>query len=153
MLAQQRGGERRAEQWLEQLQLADGGSFGGASLSAELVLALLMDGSCRKHMEALRQRLYRARSETVARLKAIGIVPWIEPQAGMFLWCKLPDGLDAAGIARRALAGSVVLAPGNAFSLSQTAGRYMRFNVAQSLDQRIFTTLQGAMRTAGRRTP
>ena len=140
--------------WIEGLlDLKIATSFGGASLSAELVLALLMDGSYRKHMEALRQRLYRARSETVARLKAIGIVPWIEPQAGMFLWCKLPDGLDAAGIARRALAESVVLAPGNAFSLSQTAGRFMRFNVAQSLDQRIFTTLQGAMRTAGRHTP
>ena len=140
--------------WIEGLlDLKIATSFGGASLSAELVLALLMDGSCRKHMEALRQRLYRARSETVARLKAIGIVPWIEPQAGMFLWCKLPDGLDAAGIARRALAESVVLAPGNAFSLSQTAGRFMRFNVAQSLDQRIFTTLQGAMRTADRHMP
>ena len=140
--------------WIEGLlDLKIATSFGGASLSAELVLALLMDGSYRKHMEALRQRLDRARSETVARLKAIGIVPWIEPQAGMFLWCKLPDGLDAAGIARRALAESVVLAPGNAFSLSQTAGRFMRFNVAQSLDQRIFTTLQGAMRTAGRHTP
>ena len=140
--------------WIEGLlDLKIATSFGGASLSAQLVLALLMDGSYRKHMEALRQRLYRARSETVARLKAIGIVPWIEPQAGMFLWCKLPDGLDAAGIARRALAESVVLAPGNAFSLSQTAGRFMRFNVAQSLDQRIFTTLQGAMRTAGRHTP
>ncbi len=140
--------------WIEGLlDLKIATSFGGASLSAELVLALLMDGSYRKHMEALRQRLDRARSETVARLKAIGIVPWIEPQAGMFLWCKLPDGLDAAGIARRALAESVVLAPGNAFSLSQTAGRFMRFNVAQSLDQRIFTTLQGAMRTADRHMP
>lgn len=140
--------------WIEGLlDLKIATSFGGASLSAELVLALLMDGSYRKHMEALRQRLDRARSETVARLKAIGIVPWIEPQAGMFLWCKLPDGLDAAGIARRALAESVVLAPGNAFSLSQTAGRFMRFNVAQSLDQRIFTTLQTAMRTADRHTP
>ena len=88
--------------WIEGLlDLKIATSFGGASLSAELVLALLMDGSYRKHMEALRQRLDRARSETVARLKAIGIVPWIEPQAGMFLWCQLPDGLDAADVARR----------------------------------------------------
>lgn len=112
-----------------------------------------MDGSYRKHMEALRQRLSRARGETVARLEAIGIVPWIEPQAGMFLWCKLPDGLDAADIARRALAENIVLAPGNAFSLSQTAGGFMRFNAAQSVDQRIFTTLQVAMRMAERHAP
>jgi DNA-binding transcriptional MocR family regulator len=140
--------------WIEGLtDLKIATSFGGASLSAELVLALLMDGSYRKHMEALRQRLSRVRSEAVARLKAIGIVPWIEPQAGMFLWCKLPDGLDAADIARRALAQNIVLAPGNAFSLSQMASGYMRFNVAQSVDQRIFTTLQEAMKAADRRTP
>lgn len=126
-------------------------SFGGASLSAALVQALLMDGSYRKHIGALRQRLSSARAETAARLRAIGIVPWIEPQAGMFLWCKLPDGIDAADIARRALTDNVVLAPGNAFSLSKTAGGFMRFNVAQSVDPRVFTTLRGAMKGAERR--
>jgi DNA-binding transcriptional MocR family regulator len=85
-------------------------SFGGAGRSAVIVHTLLMDGSYRKHVETLRQRLSRARSETAARLKTIGIAPWIEPQAGMFLWCKLSDGLDAADIARRALAKNIVLA-------------------------------------------
>jgi DNA-binding transcriptional MocR family regulator len=85
-------------------------------------------------------------SETSARLKALGITPWIEPQAGMFLWCRLPEGLDAADIARKALAQKVVLAPGNVFSLSQGAGRFLRFNVAQSMDERVFTSLKSAMR-------
>jgi DNA-binding transcriptional MocR family regulator len=79
-------------------------------------------------------------------------VPWIEPHAGMFLWCKLPGGLDAADIARRALAENIVFAPGNAFSLSQTAGGFMRFNVTQSADPRIFTMLQAAIRAGDRRT-
>ena len=70
----------------------------------------------------------------------------------MFLWCRLPDGVDAAEIARRALAENIVLAPGNAFSLSQSAGGFLRFNVAQSADQRIFATLEAAMR-ASRPTP
>jgi hypothetical protein len=39
-----------------------------------------------------------------------------------------------------------VLAPGNVFSLSKTAGSVMRFNVAQSADPRIFVTLEAAMR-------
>ena len=126
-------------------------SFGSGNLSAALVLALLSDGSYRKHVATLRQRLDSARSETIARLKAIGIVPWINTQAGMFLWCRLPDGVDAADVARDALAGNVVLAPGNAFSLSQTAGSFMRFNVAQSADPRIFTTLERTMKKAARR--
>jgi DNA-binding transcriptional MocR family regulator len=133
--------------WVEGLtDLKIATSFGGGHLSAELVWALLKDGSYRKHIEALRTRLARAMSETSARLKTLGITPWIEPQAGMFLWCRLPEGLDAADIARKALVQKVVLAPGNVFSLSHGAGRFLRFNVAQSMDERVFTSLKSAMR-------
>ena len=120
-------------------------SFGGGRLASELVLALLRDGSYRKHVEALRARLARAMAETAPRLKALGIVPWIEQPTGVFLWCSLPDGIDAAEIARKALAANVVLAPGNAFSLSGHADRFMRFNVAQCDDDRIFAALGAAM--------
>ncbi|PSJ58515.1 PLP-dependent aminotransferase family protein [Pseudaminobacter soli (ex Li et al. 2025)] len=132
--------------WVEgliDLKLAT--SFGGGHFSAELVHALLKDGSYRKHVEALRERLARAMSEVGPRLKKLGLEPWIEPRAGMFLWCSLPDGMDAATIARRALAENVVLAPGNAFSLSQSAKGFLRFNVAQSLDTRVFSVLERAM--------
>jgi DNA-binding transcriptional MocR family regulator len=120
-------------------------SFGSGRLAGELVLTLLKDGSYRKHVDLLRTRLSRAMAETSTRLKAIGIVPWIDQPTGMFLWCRLPEGVDAAEIARRALAANVVLAPGNAFSLSQTASRFLRFNVAQSADERIFKALEEAM--------
>jgi DNA-binding transcriptional MocR family regulator len=133
--------------WIEALaDLKVATSFGSGRLSAELVLALLIDGSYRKHVEALRPRLLRAMSATVERLKALGITPWIEPDAGMFVWCRLPDGVDAPGLARRALAEGIVLAPGNVFSLSPSAGSFMRFNVAQSADERIFATLEAATR-------
>ncbi|WP_376740397.1 aminotransferase-like domain-containing protein [Mesorhizobium caraganae] len=133
-------------EWIEQLtDLKIATTFGGGRLAAELVLALLRDGSYRKHMDLLRARLSRAMSETGARLKTIGITPWIDQPAGLFLWCSLPDGVDAADIARRALADNIVLAPGNAFSLSGTASRFLRFNVAQCADERIFRVLETAM--------
>ena len=59
----------------------------------------------------------------------------------MFLWCRLPEGLDSAVIAQRLLAQDIVLAPGNVYSLSQSASRFMRFNVAQSGDPRLFAAL------------
>jgi DNA-binding transcriptional MocR family regulator len=134
--------------WIEGLtDLKIATSFGSGRLSAELVLTLLRDGSYRKHMEALRLRLSRAMIDVTSRLAAIGITPWIEPQAGMFLWCKLPEGIDAADVARRALAANIVLAPGNAFSLSRTANSFLRFNTAQSDDERIFKVLAMAMRS------
>jgi DNA-binding transcriptional MocR family regulator len=132
--------------WIDALaDLRIATSFGGGRLSAELVLGVLKDGSYRKHMEGLRERLSHAMGETSARLKAIGIVPWIEPRAGMFLWCELPEGVDAAGIAQQLLAESIVIAPGNAFSTSQSASRFLRFNVAQSSHPRIFASLAAAM--------
>ncbi|WP_207456826.1 PLP-dependent aminotransferase family protein [Azospirillum sp. SYSU D00513] len=133
--------------WLEGLlDLKVATSFGSGPFSAELVLALLKDGTYRRHVEGLRQNLARVMGETARRLRVAGLTPWIEPRGGMFLWCGLPDGLDAAEIARRALAEGVVLAPGNAFSLSGSAGRFLRFNAAQSRDPRVFEVLERAMR-------
>ncbi|MBS7702466.1 PLP-dependent aminotransferase family protein [Chelatococcus asaccharovorans] len=135
--------------WIEGLtDLKIATSFGGGRLNAELVLRVLSDGGYRKHVETLRSRLAKARFEVAAKLKAMGIMPWIEPQAGMFLWARLPDGLDAADIARAALARNVVLAPGNAFSLSQTATNFLRFNVSQTSDERIFDVLRAVLAQA-----
>ncbi|MBX4896573.1 aminotransferase-like domain-containing protein [Rhizobium bangladeshense] len=129
-------------EWIEGLtDLKIATSFGGGRMTAELVLNVLSDGGYRKHIEMLRQRLARAMTEVSARLKGFGIKPWLEPQAGMFLWCRLPDGIDAANVARAALEKRIVLAPGNAFSLSQSATNFMRFNVSQTLDPRVFEVL------------
>lgn len=136
-------------EWIEGLiDLKITTSFGGGRLSAELVLAVLSDGGYRKHIEALRGRLASAMSNVAARLKAIGIEPWLMPEAGMLLWCRLPHDVDAADLARTAVAENVVLAPGNAFSVSQSAGNFMRFNVSQTLDERIFEVLRWSLNRA-----
>jgi DNA-binding transcriptional MocR family regulator len=75
----------------------------------------------------------------------LGLTPWHEPRPGMFVWCSLPKVIEAADIARRALAANIVLALGNAFSLARTAKCFLRFNVAQSGNERIFKVLATAM--------
>jgi DNA-binding transcriptional MocR family regulator len=133
--------------WIEGLvDLKIATSFGAGRLASELVLALLTDGSYRKHVDGLRTRLAAARAETAARLKPLGVTPWLLPQAGMFLWCMLPEGVDAAEVTRMCLRDNIVLAPGDAFSLSQTAHRFLRFNVAQSSDPRLYRSLAAAVR-------
>ena len=67
------------------------------------------------------------------------------PRGGFYLWCRLPDGQDSAALARTALSENVALAPGDVFSVSQTASAFLRFNVAQAGDPRIFAVLQRAM--------
>jgi DNA-binding transcriptional MocR family regulator len=139
-------------EWIESLiDLKIATSFGGGRLAAELILKTLSDGGYRKHLEGLRSRLARAMFDVSAKLRTLGITPWIEPQAGMFLWCSLPDDLDAAAIARAALQKKIVLAPGNAFSPSQSATNYMRFNVSQMLDRQSFQVLGEALAQESRR--
>lgn len=121
-------------------------AFGGPSpVAAELVAGVLAGGVYRKHMEELRQRLARARRETAGKLRNLGIEPWLMPRGGFYLWCRLPDSRDAATVARAVLADQVVLAPGNVFSVAQTAPDFLRFNVAQSTDPRVMTALERAM--------
>jgi len=132
--------------WVEGLiDLKIACSFGAGQLNAELVLAVVSDGGYRKHMDGLRSRLAGAMSQAADRLRGIGMEPWLMPQAGMMLWCRLPDGVDAADLARAALAEDVVLAPGNVFSVSQSAGDFMRFNVSQTRDARVFDVLERAL--------
>ena len=117
-------------------------SFGGPSpVAAELVFGVLGDSSYRKHLDALRRRLSRARREAGEKLSGLGIQPWTTPRGGFYLWCSLPDGLGAADVARAALCENMVLAPGNVFSVSQSASEFMRFNVAQMVDPRVFAVL------------
>jgi DNA-binding transcriptional MocR family regulator len=113
-------------------------NFGGPSpIATEIVSGALSDGSYRKYLAALRSRLAKRRREVAATLETLGIRPWLEPRGGFYLWCRLPDGQDAADVARRALRENVVLAPGNVFSVAQTARDWMRFNVAQMDDPRL----------------
>lgn len=139
------------QDWLDRLvDLSIATSFGASRLSSELVLRVLQDGSYRRHLRSLRARLAKARGEVASRLREVGIEPWLEPRAGIFLWCQLPDGLDAADLARSALERGILLAPGNVFSLSLTAGRNMRVNVAQTNDPAIFDFLRSAITARSR---
>lgn len=133
--------------WVEglvDLQVAT--SFGGPGpVSTELLAGVLAGGGYRKHMEDLRRRLAQARREIADRLEALEIRPWLMPRGGFYLWCRLPAGVDSAELARLAVMQGVVLAPGNVFSVAQTAGSFMRFNVAQSRDPRVIEVLRQAM--------
>lgn len=133
-------------EWIDQItDLKIATSFSHNGLSAKILHTALTDGSYRKHLDVLKVRLAQAMQETIAKLKAIGIEPWIEPKAGIFVWCRLPKGVDAAKIAQFCLNREVILAPGNAFSQAQSAGQFIRFNITQSNHDYIYKTLTEAL--------
>ncbi|HLJ71785.1 MAG TPA: PLP-dependent aminotransferase family protein [Roseiarcus sp.] len=141
-------------EWIEELidlKLATGGSSG--RLSAVLLHRNLSEGGYRRHLEQLRTKLSDAMGLTLRRLEAAGLTPWLEPRGGMFVWARLPGGLDAADIARIGLRRGVVFAPGNVFSLAPGPNPYLRFNVALCGPPRVFSVLEEAMNEAAHGRP
>ena len=121
-------------------------AFESGHFSAELLYSLLSGGSYQRHLNGMRVRLADAMALTLERLQPLGITAWHRPSSGMFVWCQLPAGMDAAQLSQHALQHhQMVLAPGNAFSLSQSAAGFLRFNVAQSLNPVIYTALARSM--------
>ncbi len=126
-------------------------SFGNNELSAQLVHRMLMDGTYRKQVAAMRDRLARVRFQVTKKLLSLGFVPWLgdgpDSGEGLFLWLGLPP--DKAGqprlateIVMAAQETGIVLAPGNVFSAESAWPHHLRFNVAQSQDPRIFAFLK-----------
>jgi DNA-binding transcriptional MocR family regulator len=132
--------------WVEPLiDLKLATSFGNGQLAASVVHRLLVDGTYRRHLEGMRAKLADAMGETIRRLTQAGLDIWTRPRAGMFVWARLPGGLDGAEIARHALVDNVVLAPGNVFSASHSAAGFLRFNVSQCNRPKAYEALQRAM--------
>ena len=87
---------------LTDLKLAT--TFGNNQISAQAVHRLLDDGSYRKQVAAVRERLRRATPPLRKKLEALGLRVWTENAEGMFLWMELPEGAgDAAHLAARAI--------------------------------------------------
>jgi DNA-binding transcriptional MocR family regulator len=132
--------------WIEALaDLRAATSMSGSPLAATLLHGILTDSSYRRHVSAIRLRLARLMAKTLKKLCSVGLDPWVEPNAGLFIWAQLPEGLDAVTLAREGLAQNIVFAPGNVFSAGGLWRRHLRFNVAMTQDERIYDVLKCAM--------
>ncbi|WP_395016948.1 PLP-dependent aminotransferase family protein [Dongia sp.] len=130
---------------LADLKLAT--TFGNNQGAAQVVHRLLEDGSYRKHVAALREKLRKATPPLCRRLEALGLKLWTEAEQGMFLWMELPKHApDAEVLAARAIGRGVVLAPGSVFSPSRQWKRFLRINIAQSIPARLTDVLAAEMK-------
>ncbi len=125
-------------------------SLSSSRFAAAFLHRMLTEAGYRRHLSALRARLADAMGKTLTRLAAGGLTPWIKPGGGIFVWARLPDGLDATEVARFGLRIGVAFAPGPVFSATEAARGFLRFNAAASLNPRAFEALDQAMGAARR---
>lgn len=101
------------------------------SLPAEhIVHHILADGSYRKHIDRLRDRVDRARQRCLRKLQALDCHAPHEPVAGTFAW--VDCGVDTEVLARQAAQNGLLLAPGLLFSPQQTTSRLLRVPVTMA---------------------
>ncbi|SPL71665.1 aminotransferase-like domain-containing protein [Acinetobacter stercoris] len=120
-------------------------NFSCNHLNAEIIYHILNDTNYIKSIERLKIRLNKAMKETINKLEKYHILPWTIPKAGLFLWCHLPENIDAAELSKFCLKHGVILAPGNSFSHSSGASQFMRFNIAQMMHQKIFDVIEAGI--------
>jgi 2-aminoadipate transaminase len=97
----------------------------GTGALEQMVLAEYCAASFSKHVPLLRRRL-RAKLETLMdslREHFGAAAEFDDPKGGIFLWVKLPDGVDALKLYQPALAAGVVINPGPEWSVNKERAR------------------------------
>ena len=98
---------------------------GGSGALEQMVLAEYCTRHFARHVPALRKAL-RSKLETLMESLTEHFGPAAEfedPKGGIFLWVKLPDGVDAARLYQPALAAGVAINPGPEWSVNKPHAR------------------------------
>ena len=101
---------------------------------AERVVAnILTEGHYDKHLAYLRDKLKDAHQRVETSMRDAGIELFHSPQAGLFLWGRLPiDPEQSLNVATSALDRGIWLAPGSYFRPGDQKSNWFRFNVGTS---------------------
>ncbi|WP_397449358.1 PLP-dependent aminotransferase family protein [Pseudomonas sp. NA-150] len=121
------------------LKLVSGLTTSG--IAEELVLDVLLQGRHRKHIKQLQGNLAQAHETVATRLEAMGMEIFAKPHAGLFLWARHPLIQNSTELATKARDQKILFAPGQLFMPDARIVPWIRFNVAHSMDDRIYEFL------------
>ncbi|WP_330216536.1 aminotransferase-like domain-containing protein [Pseudomonas sp. AM8] len=120
---------------LTNMKLMSGGVT--SELFEQIVYRMLSEGSYAKHRKRMVQRLMEAGGRVEQWLRRCGCELPMAYEGGMFIWARLPAGVNGEWLAQEALKRSLVLAPGALFGYDPVHRDSMRFNVAHSDEPRV----------------
>jgi len=104
-----------------------------SEMAERIVANVLSEGHYQQHVQFLTEKLRQAHRQVGASLQAVGVELFHQPEAGLFLWGRLPiEPKYSVSVATRALQHGVWLAPGAYFRPEDRASSWFRFNVATS---------------------
>ena len=120
-----------------------------SEVTERVVANVLSEGHYDKHVRFITEKLRAAHHSVTQSMHAGGLDIFVEPQAGLFLWAKLPVEPDRSiAVATRALERGIWLAPGSYFRPNDRASNWFRFNVATSNNEDLWTFIRNLSQSA-----
>ncbi len=120
--------------------LKQGADLHTSMFTQQLVYEVARGGFLDAHIQVLR-RAYRERRDVMLAALADTMPPeatWTHPAGGLFLWLRLPEGMDSQVLLQEALKKNVAFVPGQSFFADKNAGsRYCRLNFSNALPDQI----------------
>jgi len=119
------------------VQLKQGADLHTSTFNQMVAYEVARGGFLDQHVREIRE-VYRERRdvmlETLEECFPPGSgVSWSHPQGGLFLWLRLPEGMDSRRLLEAALKENVAFVPGNSFFADEAEGcRYMRLNFSNA---------------------
>jgi 2-aminoadipate transaminase len=124
------------------LQAKQAADLHSPSFNQRLVAEVLRDGFLDRHVPTIRA-LYKAQRDVMLAALAREMrgldVSWNAPDGGMFLWARLPAGVDAAQLLPKAVERGVAYVPGAAFYADEADARTLRLSFVTASREQIAT--------------
>jgi 2-aminoadipate transaminase len=131
------------------VQLKQAADLHTSTFVQQLAFETARSGFMDEHIQMLRVAYRRRRDAMLAALKA-AMPPeasWTHPAGGLFIWLRLPEGMDCETVLSRALQLDVAFVPGTAFFAERSEGRrFCRLNFSNMPPDQI---REGIQRLAG----
>lgn len=113
------------------LQAKQAADLHSPSFNQRLVAEVLKDGFLERHVPTIRALYKRQRDAMHAALErelaSLGVT-WSRPDGGMFLWARLPEGMNAIDLLPEAVERNVAFVPGAAFYAEAPDARTLRLS-------------------------
>ncbi len=114
------------------------------SFNQRIVAEVLKDGFLERHVPTIRALYKQQRDAMLAALEremaGLGVT-WNSPAGGMFLWARLPEGLNATLLLPKAVERNVAFVPGAAFYADHGDQRTLRLSFVTASTAQIDTAI------------
>ena len=125
------------------LQAKQAADLHSPSFNQRMVARVMQDGFLERHVPTIRALYKSQRDHMLAALEREmpAGVHWTRPAGGMFLWLRLPAGLDAVQLLPRAVERNVAFVPGAAFYADAAESNTMRLSFVTASTSQIDTSI------------